>query len=69
MLAYPGTAAGSANGTPLYELAGYQDEDFMHLPIDRPPTWPTRGVGRSGDGRGGQGWDKGVRLARPPGGW
>jgi arylsulfatase A-like enzyme len=23
----------------LYQSAGYQDSDFQHLPIDRPPTW------------------------------
>lgn len=23
----------------IYESAGYQDSDFQHLPIDRPPTW------------------------------
>jgi arylsulfatase A-like enzyme len=39
VLAYPGTAAGSTNGVPLYQVAGYRDEQFMHLPIDRPPTW------------------------------
>lgn len=40
VLAYPGTAAGALpDGTPLYQAAGYRDEEFMHLPIDRPPTW------------------------------
>jgi arylsulfatase A-like enzyme len=40
VLAYPGTAAGALpDGTPLYQAAGYRDEQFMHLPIDRPPTW------------------------------
>jgi arylsulfatase A-like enzyme len=39
VLAYPGTAAGATDGMPLYQVAGYKDEDFMHLPIDRPPTW------------------------------
>jgi len=39
VLSYPGTAAGSVDGTPLYQVAGYKNEDFMHLPIDRPPTW------------------------------
>ncbi|HWM94143.1 MAG TPA: sulfatase-like hydrolase/transferase [Thermoanaerobaculia bacterium] len=37
VLAYPGT--GGNNTTPLYQAAGYKDEDFQHLPIDRPPTW------------------------------
>lgn len=23
----------------IYQAAGYQDSDFQHLPIDRPPTW------------------------------
>ena len=39
VLAYPGTAAGSTPDLPLYQAAGYKDADFMHLPIDRPPTW------------------------------
>jgi choline-sulfatase len=39
VLAYPGTAAGASGDTPLYQVGGYRDEEFMHLPIDRPPTW------------------------------
>jgi choline-sulfatase len=39
VLAYPGTAAGSTPDLPLYQAAGYNDADFMDLPIDRPPTW------------------------------
>jgi arylsulfatase A-like enzyme len=27
------------DGVPLYQAGGYQDSEFMHLPIDRPPTW------------------------------
>ncbi|HEX6899935.1 MAG TPA: sulfatase-like hydrolase/transferase [Thermoanaerobaculia bacterium] len=40
VLAYPGTGgATTPDGQLLYQAAGYKDEDFMHLPIDRPPTW------------------------------
>ncbi len=40
VLAYPGTGgATTSDGQLLYQAGGYKDEDFMHLPIDRPPTW------------------------------
>lgn len=38
VLAYPGNAGGST-GAPLYEQAGYKLENFVDLPVDRPPTW------------------------------
>ena len=39
VLAYPGSGQVAVNGVPLYQAGGYKDEDFVHLPIDRPPTW------------------------------
>jgi choline-sulfatase len=39
VLAYPGTGGALADGVPLYLAGGYRDEQFMDLPIDRPPTW------------------------------
>jgi arylsulfatase A-like enzyme len=39
VLAYPGSGAVAIDGVPLYQAGGYQDSEFMHLPIDRPPTW------------------------------
>jgi arylsulfatase A-like enzyme len=39
VLAYPGSGVVAVDGSPLYQAAGYRDEDFMDLPIDRPPTW------------------------------
>jgi choline-sulfatase len=39
VLAYPGTGAAAVNGVPLYQAGGYNEKDFVHLPIDRPPTW------------------------------
>jgi choline-sulfatase len=39
VLAYPGSGAVAVNGVPLYQAGGYSDEEFVHLPIDRPPTW------------------------------
>lgn len=42
VLAYPGTGAAyvtiDGQQVPLYQAAGYKDEDFMNLPIDVPPT-------------------------------
>ncbi|MEA2600608.1 MAG: hypothetical protein QOF89_1600 [Acidobacteriota bacterium] len=39
VLAYPGSGAVAVDGVPLYQAGGYSDDEFMHLPIDRPPTW------------------------------
>jgi arylsulfatase A-like enzyme len=39
VLSYPGTGAAAIDGVPLYQAAGYRDELFENLPIDRPPTW------------------------------
>jgi choline-sulfatase len=39
VLAYPGTNAGQTGDDRTYRRAGYQDEWFFDLPIDRPPTW------------------------------
>lgn len=42
VLAYPGTGQAymtiDGQQVPLYQAAGYKDEDFMNLPIDVPPT-------------------------------
>ena len=39
VLAYPGTAGGAQGDDRTYRQAGYRDEEFADLPIDRPPTW------------------------------
>jgi choline-sulfatase len=39
VLAYPGSGGVAVDGVPLYQAGGYRDEEFVHLPIDRPPTW------------------------------
>ncbi|HEX2251863.1 MAG TPA: sulfatase-like hydrolase/transferase [Thermoanaerobaculia bacterium] len=39
VLAYPGTVGGATGDQRTYRQAGYRDEEFADLPIDRPPTW------------------------------
>jgi arylsulfatase A-like enzyme len=39
VLGFPGTGSAEIDGKPRYIAAGYENEEFYDLPIDRPPTW------------------------------